>query len=411
MSKITTISDGEAGSSVRAKLNTAMASVEVDGSTITGDGNVGTPLQSVSSLQDAYENSVQPEIITNTTEGSFDIRRGSAADADNVFTIQNGAGDTTFSITGEGTLLAANRTLTAIPRSTSGTFSLLDDASHAPRGFSSVSTPDGFTIRVTYDSAATKINSFLVTPDDTLAAYGVVCGGDVGTSFTNISCYAPLGFTVNKASGAHSLTLNTLWSGAVGASLSVSKVDEATVSINHPDIAELQSPSLSLGVSTGGQIPTIFASTSSNITIRMKANAQGYVAYGGATWSQALSDNISAPTLTWQAGTSSIRVDHGISDVTNCVPTVTGHGGVYLPQVINVGSTFFDVAFYDYSGTLITTEDVDMKFWYSRSVLVPHKWQDGDVVFVRRGYCPLPNAQIDNISGNNLWISADMDYT
>lgn len=59
-------------------------------------------------LQQAYDNSTTPQITTSTTGGSVDIRRGSAADTDNVIRIQNGAGTATASITGNGDASAAS---------------------------------------------------------------------------------------------------------------------------------------------------------------------------------------------------------------------------------------------------------------------------------------------------------------
>jgi hypothetical protein len=57
---------------------------------------------SVSTLQQAYNNSVTPEILTNSTLGALTIKRGSASDSDNIIEGQNGTGDTTSYITGSG---------------------------------------------------------------------------------------------------------------------------------------------------------------------------------------------------------------------------------------------------------------------------------------------------------------------
>jgi len=60
-------------------------------------------------LQQAYANSTsEPEILTNTNQGSLSIRRGSGADTDIVFDIQNGAGSTTFSVNGLGDVISGN---------------------------------------------------------------------------------------------------------------------------------------------------------------------------------------------------------------------------------------------------------------------------------------------------------------
>ncbi len=64
-------------------------------------------------LQQAYDNSVTPQITTTTANGSVDIKRGSAADTDNVFRIQNGAGTSTATITGDGTVTNVTHSTTA----------------------------------------------------------------------------------------------------------------------------------------------------------------------------------------------------------------------------------------------------------------------------------------------------------
>jgi hypothetical protein len=51
-------------------------------------------------LQQAYNNSVTPQITTSSLLGSLDFRRGSASDADDVISIQNGAGVDSVSFSG-----------------------------------------------------------------------------------------------------------------------------------------------------------------------------------------------------------------------------------------------------------------------------------------------------------------------
>ena len=60
---------------------------------------------STTNLQGAYDNStVNPEILTNATLGPVNLRRGSAADTDNVLTVQNGTGSDTIQLRADGQL-------------------------------------------------------------------------------------------------------------------------------------------------------------------------------------------------------------------------------------------------------------------------------------------------------------------
>jgi hypothetical protein len=62
-------------------------------------------VDSTNNLQATYNNSTSTEIVTNSTLGGLTLRRGSTADTDNVFTIQDGTGLSRFNITGEGTTI------------------------------------------------------------------------------------------------------------------------------------------------------------------------------------------------------------------------------------------------------------------------------------------------------------------
>ena len=68
-----------------------------------GGGSTGASASALD-LQTAYNNSIDPEILTDTTRGPLTLKRGSVADTDNVIEVQNGTGTTTFEVTGEGDL-------------------------------------------------------------------------------------------------------------------------------------------------------------------------------------------------------------------------------------------------------------------------------------------------------------------
>jgi hypothetical protein len=65
-------------------------------------GGTAGGAQANGTLQGTYDNSSTPEIVTDSIRGALSVQRGSAADTDNIFEGQNGAGTTTFEVTGEG---------------------------------------------------------------------------------------------------------------------------------------------------------------------------------------------------------------------------------------------------------------------------------------------------------------------
>ena len=85
-------------------LNSATGAFFLEAPKFGGTSGVGG--LSVSTLQNAYDNSSSPEILTDATRGAVDFRRGSAADTDDVIVVQNNAGTVKFSVTGNGVTTA-----------------------------------------------------------------------------------------------------------------------------------------------------------------------------------------------------------------------------------------------------------------------------------------------------------------
>jgi len=113
---------------------------------------------STTSLQKAYDNSPQPEILTDATRGAVDFRRGSALDTDDVFTVQNGAGGTTFSVDGNGNIVLSG---TVDGRDVDADGTKLD-------GIETAATADqtGAEIKTAYEAEA---NAYTDTKDTKLA--------------------------------------------------------------------------------------------------------------------------------------------------------------------------------------------------------------------------------------------------
>lgn len=69
------------------------------GEIVSGAGGTSTI-----TLQGVYDNSTEPEIITNPTLKSFTVQVGSGVDTDNVYEGRNTTGTTTFSVSGDGNI-------------------------------------------------------------------------------------------------------------------------------------------------------------------------------------------------------------------------------------------------------------------------------------------------------------------
>jgi hypothetical protein len=79
--------------------NATFTPASIFGESIGGVNGIST-----TTLQQAYDNSTTPEILTDSSKGALTIKRGSDADTDIVLETTNGAGNTKVSITGEGDL-------------------------------------------------------------------------------------------------------------------------------------------------------------------------------------------------------------------------------------------------------------------------------------------------------------------
>ncbi len=67
-----------------------------------------------STLQASYNVSTTPQITTNATQGAVVVKRGSALDSDTTLMGQNGAGATTFSVNGNGTIFSGSETANTV---------------------------------------------------------------------------------------------------------------------------------------------------------------------------------------------------------------------------------------------------------------------------------------------------------
>lgn len=298
-----------------------------------------------------------------------------------------------------------------IPRNVANVWTNLDDANHTPLNIASISIPDITTVRVSYKFTASKINSFVAAPDDALAAHGVLLGGDVGTAFANIKGYAPLTGILSRVGATATFETTQLWTPQIGQNLNPISVAGSTVQLNHPVSVSNDMPSVALisGAINAGLTPVITFVNSSQVNVGMHSNAAGFVSFSGSSWSQALSSNVTPPVLTWQAGSSSIRVDHGVANSLNALPSLAQFGP-YIPRVSNVGTSFFEVQFYNYSGVLITVQDTSMQFIYNKNLLVLSAWPDSLKVAFRRGPCILTTDCYGGVPGNNIWVTGSMQF-
>ena len=108
------------------------------GETIGAAGGLST-----TTLQQAYNNSGEPEIITNSTLEGVTFRRGSSSDNDAVLQIQNGSASNTFYVTGNGDTYMSSLHIANIGLTTSATrYVVVDNSGNT---YYQIGTPGGGT--------------------------------------------------------------------------------------------------------------------------------------------------------------------------------------------------------------------------------------------------------------------------
>jgi len=177
-------------------------------------GTSGVGGLSVTNLQGAYDNSVSPEIVTDATRGAVDFKRGSAADSDNVVTVQNGAGTVNFTVTGNGAVTGVTFNGAALTSGGGGTLYLSNDGT-----YSSPSGGTGITRSVTVTSGNITVGATALTDYVILVsgAHTVTLPTAVGnTNLYTVKNYHSASITVNTTSSqtmdgstTASLTTNT----------------------------------------------------------------------------------------------------------------------------------------------------------------------------------------------------------
>lgn len=120
---------------------------------------------------------------------------------------------------------------------------------------------------------------------------------------------------------------------------------------------------------SGGLQPGVRVTTSTvEVYLSQFRLETGYVYYDGAAW-QSNGDHI--VSTVWD-GVNKLTITHGTmgslgGNVNGAQVTAREDG--YHPRVASIASGTTEVKFYDFSGTLITTEDTLMKFHFLRSAI------------------------------------------
>jgi hypothetical protein len=92
-------------------------------------------------------------------------------------------------VAGSDNLSGRVEVISCVIRNTAGTWSFINDSTHVPVGFTSVTALAGGRIQLNYNKTYTKVIALQCTPDETYAKYGITMGASVGTNLSYIDLY------------------------------------------------------------------------------------------------------------------------------------------------------------------------------------------------------------------------------
>lgn len=277
--------------------------------------STGVGGQSVSTMQNTYDNSVTPEILTDATRGALSIRRGSSEDTDNVLEVLNNASSITFSVTGNGVVSAGIWSGANIAVTDGGT-----GASTAADARTNLGLVIGTDVQA-YDAQLTDVAG--LTPTDN----GVIIGN--GTNFvveSGATLKTSLGLTIGVDIQAHSSALDAVSGTNTGDQNIFSTI---AVSGQSNVVADSTSDTLTLVAGTNVTITTNPATDE----ITIAASGGG----GGAAFTDITSGTNTTAAMIVGTGASLTATGTGAITATNCTGGLFGatpfKGGEFMRAV------------------------------------------------------------------------------
>ena len=147
-----------------------------------GESLAGSIGVSTLTLQQTYDNSNTPEIITDSARGALTIQRGSTADTDNIFEGQNGSNVTTSSIDGNGFGKFISLSATSITANSYTITGITSGHEISLYRYANDTNSAGF---ISYKSRGTSTTPSAIQSGDTIGVFGG--RGYFGTGFTSTS--------------------------------------------------------------------------------------------------------------------------------------------------------------------------------------------------------------------------------
>lgn len=277
-------------------------------------------------------------------------------------------------------------------RNTGSGWAFIDDTAHEPLGLTGITTLPNGRIQIDHAIGAIEVGGLIVGADETLAKRGIIAGASVGLNNSFIDIGSILNFTVDTTLA--DVSSDPMWDGDITA-----EITNGVCNVTHPVCDGGDLPAISPIGSVNPRTDISLSYSSSQTNIVPMSNISGYISYNGSSWAYT-GKMVDEPDISWDIAENELVVNHVMSDDTDI--SITARAGGVDAKPDSVGPTFFQVKFYDASGTLITTPSTDMKFFFSRKGYAKTSLRYGNFA-VKRGYAKVDANKLVS-GGGNLWI-------
>lgn len=320
--------------------------------------------------------------------------------------LDNNANKGVETVTGKKGIMQAS----VIRNSGNGWGFIHGDNVHDEINFTNVSVEGN---RIRLDNKPVKlIGSTVVTPDDTLAGYGLTCGASVGTEKSYINCYAPFNGVL---SGEGTLTCNNWFKDAY----TINKLTDKTgFEITWDGTLNTIEPVFATTIRSGSTVHNgleIMASKDAynKATFRAYNDLYCHVGYDGSKF------NISTSCVANIVAEWNKYNDNTLVITHDSVPNIAGY---FLFQTVNVTmrtpldnnlihcriervtQTEIRLSFYNNDGSKITTPNTNIRLFLSMpGFKVPHVWGTYCRANISLGQTIVRPDKLVHANGN-LWV-------
>ena len=299
--------------------------------------------------------------------------------------------------------VSVSQVLGSTSLTTPATWALIDDGGHDPFGLTAVYQINPYTLRVEYNGDNTITGTILMTPDAELAAYGISCGAAGSPNHSDFVFAAPVIVDLQN----NSTPSVAPW---LQPYVTLQAAGVYSTVINHPPRAlNVDPPGATLiNRSSGSNRPLAITWSATSTTVTSQGTMGALLRRtGSGVFAVEQLATAGTFTATWNAGV--LTFNHPTVN-SGATPMVCSFNSAYRAEIYSITDSSVEIVFRDSAGAIVTTDDVEMKCWVTRSnalfdTLMPTNLS----ARIDLGYLQIPISAVYVANPlNNFWITGAM---